>query len=102
MKLEVEIDDRLILDLLVSGVEGARYWGFVYQTANADGWLVFENEFGFETGEVLQHATYELDIKRGIQLALTKYPRVLDSNQLDATTGDMFVQLCAFGELRYG
>lgn len=44
-------------------------------------------------------------IERGLQLMADKYPRhfsdFLAEND-DATTGDVFIQLCVFGEIIYG
>jgi hypothetical protein len=45
---------------------------------------------------------HKLDWKRAIKLAITKYPKLLDEREMDASTGDLWVQLAAFGKVVYG
>lgn len=43
-----------------------------------------------------------LNWMRAVELAVSQYPRILDPKQQDTETGDMWIQLAAFGEIRYG
>ena len=102
MKLEVEIEDSFLRDLLLSAVDHINYWDVLHEDTQKGGartYYVIEHNEDLHAGQPVRH---NLNFKRGVQLCLDKYPRVLDPNNLDAMTGDMFVQLCAFGELRYG
>jgi hypothetical protein len=104
VKLEIEIDDQRIFELLDSA--RVDYWGTLHMHTSIGNAPLIERTFFVtvhEEGKAKDEPDMcKLNFVRGIQLAITKHPRILDPNQLDAETGDMFVQLCAFGELRYG
>lgn len=43
-----------------------------------------------------------LDWERAIKVAFATMPYLLDVGEMDAQTGDLWIQLAAFGEVRYG
>ncbi len=113
MKLELTVPALAVYDAVVSGLEGGiQYWArvtSVWAPARAAGTGDFETDLKLvcdlvelDTGERIklreQWAT-------GLRLMAEKYPRrfaeVVDGTG-DATTGDVLIQLAAFGELRYG
>ncbi len=106
MKLTVEVPDTLIRDQLCSGIEGGiRYW-----CQEIRGWKGFDKFQSSDTLRVLVsqeggdprgNKWFVLDFERAINLAIKDYPRLLDVDLQDAETGDMFIQLAAFGELVY-
>ena len=53
-------------------------------------------------GEVGADTWHELDWSRAIKIAFKKYPWIFQEDRMDAETGDMWIQLAALGELRYG
>ena len=109
MKAQIEIDDDKIKNLLISAFEGgANYWIDFVEVAR--GYGIYEAPFGAyvkvhphdeEKGYLLTRKNME----RGIQLMSEKYTHhfadLINEND-DAITGDVFLQLCLFGELIYG
>lgn len=99
MKLEIEVPDDLIDHLITSGI-GGRY------TADwCDEFSPYTVNGKYKGGVVREMETrkrLKLNVRRAIQLAITSYPWVLDPERLDSVTGDLFIQLAAFGEVRYG
>ena len=87
MKVTVEISDQFLSDQFLSAQIG--YWA---KSAD-EGSAVVERE---------TNKKFRLDWKRAARLAVAKHPRILDPDNMDASTGDVWVQLAAFGEVRYG
>lgn len=125
MKAEVEISNNQIAGLLVTAFEGGtNYWARIYcdttdapfpSDMNADDWKAFRHAWAplAEGGSILVHDEVEdngkplkLDlaaIKRGLPLFLaTPHGADFLSESYDATTGDVFVQYCLFGDVIYG
>jgi len=109
--IEHTIDAETIATLLVSAFEGgSNYWMRSVKRVNrsedfydvapfASGLVVVDGETGTE---------HRLDvdaIRSGLKTMATSHPRhmadVLKKND-DATTGDVFLQCCLFGEVVYG
>jgi hypothetical protein len=98
----ISVPDRIIIDTLISAIEGGIYnWCSAAMLSapeplcarfqEADGGAVFE----FTTA----------DWPRVVALMATKTPRHYASmvgERGDAETGDVLVQLACFGELKYG
>lgn len=120
MKVEMEIPDQLIHDLLVTAQEHSGYWCYdsnmswkdesgeykvcavenreLDQIETCTLWVEEYNDSMYGgTGERIS-----LDLQKGLNLAAAHYPQVLNENELDAETADIFLQLAAFGELVYG
>lgn len=116
VKVEHTIDKQRLEDLLVGAFEGgSNYWiqrvdwrsarRDAYEAAFDDGvTIVVSSERGDPNGgrkERLDLAAME----KGLQLMADKYPRhmadLLNGND-DATTADVWLQLCLFGEVVYG
>lgn len=94
MKLEIEVSDETIENLLEAS--RTHYWqkGPIELVPGAEPWFVGAKVCEGETGE-----WFTLDFRRGVELAITKPIVFL---HMDSEAGDAFVQLCAFGEVRYG
>jgi len=101
MKIEIEIADTFFRDQVRSAA--CRYW-----CAGV--------EYGRPIGDLLPEIIIEHHEKRdsdswsrlaanwprAVQIAIDKYPRILDLDKMDGETGDMWLQLAAFGEIKYG
>jgi hypothetical protein len=73
---------------------------------NPGGALIISNDYARDEGEkkVVKRLNLKT-IKQGLQLMAEKYPSHFSdilSENADASTGDVFLQLCLFGELIYG
>jgi hypothetical protein len=113
MKLEVMIPTLTIFDTIVSGVEGGiQYWAKVESF-----WTPACTSTANELGTDLRLACDLVELETGERIALReqwaaglrlmaeRYPRrfaELVNGTGDGTTGDVLIQLAAFGELRYG
>lgn len=107
MKITFTAPRELVRDQLTSGIEhGIGYW-----CERVSGWKWFYNftladkiavRVSAEKGDPKSGKTYRLDLRRALRLAAEKYPRLLDGDRHDAETGDVFIQLAAFGEIVYG
>lgn len=124
ISVQQEISLEKVAGLICTGFEGGvGYWCCI------TGYVEPENPRSvMEDGEVFPHIdypltggavqcvseveddspTYTLDfeaVKRGLKLMSEKYPRHFSdfmSDDYDADTGDVFIQLCLLGELVYG
>lgn len=122
IKIEIEISDERIGDLLCCAMEGGiGYWATIIDYENPDEVKVefAHNELPLtERGAVVltesndgpldDQPRWRLDraaVERGLRLLAEKYPghwaEFLTENE-DADTGDVFVQLAVLGELVYG
>lgn len=99
-KVEIEISKRFIADQC----EGAylSYWSDdqKWEVITTDG----KDELMLCTRvhEPVTKVWTTCDWERAIKLAIVKYPHLLDESRMDRNTGDTWVQLAAFGEVRYG
>lgn len=109
-----EIEEERIDDLLTSAFEGgSNYWyqidnqttpfeGFAGEAWRQPGGILIKDmENEADPGKVLDAEAVE----RGLQLMADKFPsRWADfiTENDDAETGDVFLQLCLFGEVIYG
>jgi len=120
MKIEIEVSDEIISNLLCSAFEGgSNYWIASTKTVEAPSGHFDRTTTPLEPGGKVivtldeEHTkgagvTYVLDrdaIARGLAAMREKAPKhfgdVLAEND-DATTGDLFLQCCLFGEVVYG
>ena len=103
------IDRQRLEDLLVTAFEGgSNYWikwarsvdgGDLYQAAFAHGIRVKADD---EEHTRLLNLTA---MEKGLQVMADKFPHHLGdilAEEDDATTGDVFLQLCLFGDVIYG
>lgn len=124
MNITTTISDRQMADLLcsafeggsnywihtlhvVKGIDDGRPWGEEYTPSyirapfSTDGCVQIQQEDGAAM-VVLDRAA----LQNGAQLMAEKYPRhfadALSESNADATTGDVFLQLCVLGEIVYG
>lgn len=97
MRLTLDIPDQFILDQLAGAA--ISYWceRCKWSTNLTSGWVI---ELEPDKGD--EGKKHKLDFKRAIRLAVRQYPRILNEDLMDAETGDMWVQLAAFGEIKYG
>lgn len=127
MKVEVslEVDEGRIKDLLVSALEGgANYWyrvdgflnkkpkqetpyfpSYITTPMSEDGalWIMDDWEGPGELKEPFK--LDRLAIVNGLKKMAEKHPKHFAdfiSENDDATTGDVFLQMCVFGEVVYG
>ena len=113
MKFGMTMDVERIIDIIMSGLDGGiQYWarvacwgrpGRTVERAELDGVVRF-------ACDLVVHDTGERPVLRdqwvaGLRLMAERNPRrfaeVVDGTG-DARTGDVLIQLTAFGELRYG
>ena len=113
MKLEVTIPTKAVFDTVLSGVEGGiQYWARVvaFWTPARSG---TPDECGTDVPLVCDlvelESAEQISLRdqwaTGLRLMAERYPRKfaeLVDGTGDATTGDVLIQLAAFGELRYG
>lgn len=107
--VEIEVSNKRIVDLFISACEGgSNYWcqeltptskrKDAYE-AMLDGFILTDGESG------KKHTVTPKMIDKAVQLFPTKEPRHFGdfmSENDDATTADVFLQLCVFGETIYG
>lgn len=115
----VEVSKEQIETLLVSAFEGgSNYWyrieaghSFISMTKGyvdevLKNGIPVSNFFAVETGHPIKQRTLnEKAIKRGLKLLPKKAHLALADviqDNTDATTGDVFLQLCLYGEVVYG
>jgi len=130
--VEMEVTDEMIYSLLCCALEGgSNYWYRIakykvpaypiaremggeifkhldYPTSPDGGIYLYDSVDDDEPGIFTKDRTFLLDkaaLERGIELMAKTYPErikeVLEENE-DADTGDVFLQLCMFGEVIYG
>lgn len=111
MELRIQIEDELVRDLLISAFEGgSNYW--IEYIDIAPGYKFYDAAVSSDGGFL---KIYPGDDKKayilnawkcamGMALLCKNHPRHfadLISENFDATTGDVFLQLCLFGEIIY-
>jgi hypothetical protein len=109
VKVDHTIDKDRLETLLISAFEGgSNYW--VKWIKAVQGGDVYAAAFDYGVrvradGEPHSRLVNMAAMRKGMQDLADKYPRhmadILSGND-DATTGDVFLQLCLFGELVYG
>jgi len=93
----IDIDEQFLRDQVVGS--GISYWSRFLEWG-APGELPIAVAELSDDGE--STTKRELCWGRAVQLAIIRHPKLLDRTQMDASTGDMWVQLAAFGEVKYG
>lgn len=126
MKVQIEVADSRLADILVGAREGgSNYWmkqikplsGMALkkdpQISDFDAWYGDMIKNGFTIVQIEKHEDnapdkYEITnelICKGLQVMHDKYPAhyaaIVEEND-DAETSDVFLQCCVFGELIYG
>jgi hypothetical protein len=100
VKVTIEIPDQFIEDQRISAAEsGIGYWANYIDETHV--WEREDDSVRPQLGEAVG-TKRRLDWKRAVRLAVERYPRILDPDNMDADTGDIWVQLAAFGEVKYG
>ena len=113
MKLEVTIPTKAVFDAVLSGAEGGiQYWARVVSLwTPARSGSPDESETDLRlVCDLIEHDSAEpISLREqwatGLRLMAERYPRKfaeLVDGTGDATTGDVLIQLAAFGELKYG
>lgn len=105
MEIKISVDNEWIRDQLITAFEcGCKYWAesadFSYKPPFHC--TITERDELYSESRTEEERTFDLDIKRGLQLIAKNFPADLDINTIDADTADRFVQYAAFGELLYG
>lgn len=85
----------------------AGYFKQIDYPLNPDGYLVVSDHNGADPGEMVKRRLNYRSIKRGLQLMAESkeyahHWRDLIAEDDDATTADVFLQFCLFGEVVYG
>jgi len=124
-----EVDEQRIKDLLCNAFEGGSNYWYVIKTFNypegqtkqslglefphldlpfvAGGSITVADmgDFGAAKGEMPDKVIDRDALIKGLQLMAEKYPRhfadFIEEND-DADTGDVFLQLCCFGDIIFG
>jgi len=113
MKIEIELDERRIADLLETALHGGIwYWAHIKRVCvcarTMDAAALVSGECVVDFTTVDDKTIRRLDrgiIERGLLAMMTKAPRHFGNwlaEREDAETGDVFVQCCLFGEIVYG
>jgi len=119
IKIEVEVSDQRAGDLLCSAFEGgSNYWYFIEQVSPSsagayyhekpfdhNGWVKIRTLEHEEVNGQLEWLLDRAACERGLTLMAEKYPTHWSdfiSENDDATTGDVYLQCCIFGEVVYG
>jgi hypothetical protein len=123
--IPIQIEEDTIESLIVSALEGgSNYWYMVTGLCDPNekrqkskftylsdyvmkGQGLFINDSVYETDKSKQrYGVLDLNtIRTGMVVIAQKYPhhfKDILSGDCDATTGDVFLQCCVFGELIYG
>lgn len=98
-----------ISDLFSCAMSGSTYWACDLEPLGKGGQCLEDNMLkGFKITDTEEQKVYTVtpvQIERALQLMADKYPRhwidFINENT-DATTGDVFLQLCVFKEVVYG
>jgi hypothetical protein len=127
MRVYTEVSDQMIADVLCSGMEGGiGYWSEIQNDRYVKPKTL---KFRLMKGETFPHIDYAMNpggaviikdiereggkeykltlgkLRKGVQLMAQKYPdhfQNMVTENSDAITGDVLVQLSIFGELIYG
>jgi hypothetical protein len=124
MEIKLQIPDERIKDLLCSALEGgSNYWIKSAESPNKSDWpeqvkywhecpvygaAVTINVAKEGRGDEHGGKSYTLnraDLERGLQVMAEQFPQHFADfakENDDATTGDVFLQCCLFGEVVYG
>ena len=113
MKLELTIPTKAVFDTVLSGVEGGiQYWArliSLWTPARSGSPDECETDLRLVCDLVELDSAELISLREqwatGLRLMAERYPRKfaeLVEGTGDATTGDVLIQLAAFGELRYG
>ena len=113
MKIEVTVPSLAVLDTVLSGVQGGvQYWAKVLQC-----WVPGRAGLAEDPATDLRLVCDVLELESGERISLQdkwstalrlmadRYPHKfadMVTGTGDCTTGDVLIQLAAFGELRYG
>lgn len=103
------LNDDQIINLFITACEGgSNYWcnSLTPLGKNKDAYRAMLYGFTLTDGtDGKEHTVTSKDISKAINLMFTEYPHhfgdILKEND-DAITGDVFLQLCVFGEVIYG
>lgn len=117
-EFELGVTLQQVTDLLISAIEGGSNYWYRLENDNDDtsrGYWERVWDSGLKVsdrcadepykGEPTEKIINEKTMMEGLQLMQTKYPHHFAnvvSDQGDASTGDVFLQLCVFGEIIYG
>lgn len=109
ISVTLDFDEERVADLLIPAFEsGIGYWCRIDRHAKPLAIVLGEASALLAEVESLTRRSYTLDRKAIID-GLTTFPKVaprhfaqwMKGNE-DAETGDVFLQCCLFGEVRYG
>ncbi len=108
ISIRVHISLEKIADLLYTAGDGSNYWAeinteFVYKILHGKTIYIKDKE------DKKRELGYGLDlkkIKRGLTIMAKKYPThftnfINENLAYDEITGDVFLQCCLFGEIKY-
>lgn len=117
-KVALSEQDQLKSDLLCSAFEGgSNYWYMIEAYRYPKGMTGKDFEFPYlevpfaggaikitADGEKKVHILDRTALEKGWKLMIEKYPRhYADAmTDFDATTGDVYLQLCLFGDIIFG
>ena len=114
--VNMSVDVEVIKNLFSCAIEGgSTYWcekirplstddEREYEDYMLDGFYLWEEESSDDKSR--KKKVTKSKIEKALQIMATKYPKhfkdALDESRVDADTGDVFLQLCAFGKIVYG
>lgn len=116
VKTEISIDTQSLSDLLCNAIEGgSNYWCKSIDRVG-DSPAEYRHEHPFYEGcsllvvpsEETEKNEYIVDIqaiRKAVQIMANSYPIAFNdllNDNADAETGDIFLQLCCFGEVIFG
>jgi hypothetical protein len=111
MKVQIEVTQQNIEDVLISGFEGgSNYWLLIRndKTPLKGDYIKTLFESGMAVQDEISGKEYKLTkrmVKRGVKIMAQKYPQHFSDmmrESFDATTGDVLLQCAVLGDVIYG
>lgn len=111
----VKLPQQSIINALESGVDGIRYWGYVAKFKDGQSWeamlngkcelTIVEDEANNDNRVNVRYTLNSKGIRKALDLIASKWPHHMKSlvtDDSDAETGDVLIQVAIFSDIIYG